>query len=251
MMQDPKVALVIDKNVVDRRSVVSLLRNEFQLKNPNIHQCAAARDAVAVLQNEGRVDWIIMDIDLPDGSGFDFLERARDIASAKNSSVILMSTRRDKEALLMAAAAGVDDYVLKPFNTGTMATKIRKVANGHEKRESERVEDHSDHEVVLQFEGATYTTYLLDVSLGGCQVRSEVFRQGGCIYDTASLTIKAENGDIAVQGMLVRTEVDHDSDNKGIRAGFRFQNLKPETLNRVSEFIGQVKGKNQTVKAAS
>lgn len=250
-MQNDSTALVIDKNVVDRRSVVTILRNEFRLKNSNIHQSASAKDAMTVVRNEPRIDWIISDIDLPDISGFDFLDKARELASSKDSSVILMSSRRDKEALMMAAAAGVDDYVVKPFTTSIMATKIRKIAHGHEKRESERVKDHTVHPVQVQLGEITYEGELIDISLGGCQVRCELFKRGGCVTDLGDVVIKTSAGDLKLSGMLVRIEVDGPGDPPRLRAGFRFHSLTPTLLTQIGDFIASLKTKQQGIQAAA
>ncbi len=240
-MANDSVAVVVDHNVVDRRSIVSILRKEFNVNN--IYQSGTARDALTVIKNEPQIEWVFSDTDLPDLDGFEFLSRARTFPSTASSSFIMMSSRRDKESLLMAATAGVTDYVVKPFTSSVVVAKLRKIANGHERRESKRIQVSTDYELDVNFGSSKYAATLLDISLGGCQIRSELLKNGGgCIYDVANLVIKSAHGDLALEAKMVRTEVDHENpEETTMKAAFRFQNTDQKRLDGISKLISSLK----------
>jgi DNA-binding response OmpR family regulator len=79
----------------------------------------AAHDAVAVQD----YDLVILDINLPDGSGLDFLRALR---GAKNPTPILVVTARlDVEDRIGALDIGADDYLMKPFDLRELEARAR------------------------------------------------------------------------------------------------------------------------------
>ncbi|WP_111642222.1 response regulator transcription factor [Marinimicrobium alkaliphilum] len=66
---------------------------------------------------------IIIDIGLPDISGFKVLDRLR---ASGNATPILILTARDAiEDRIQGLDRGADDYLLKPFETGELAARLR------------------------------------------------------------------------------------------------------------------------------
>lgn len=73
------------------------------------------------LWTDGTYDLLILDVSLPDGSGFDFCRRVR-----QGSSVpILFLTASDEEtSVIMGLDIGGDDYITKPFKLGILLSRI-------------------------------------------------------------------------------------------------------------------------------
>jgi len=70
------------------------------------------------------VDIIILDINLPDGSGVDFCKTIRQ----KSNVPIIMLTARDLEAdELLGLSAGADDYITKPFSISILKARVESV----------------------------------------------------------------------------------------------------------------------------
>tara|TARA_R110002110_G_scaffold127541_3_gene306538 strand:+ start:1739 stop:2416 length:678 start_codon:yes stop_codon:yes gene_type:complete len=81
--------------------------------------CCSAEDALAVQV----YDLIILDINLPDGSGIDLL---RDIRTRKVASPVLMLTARlEVEDRIEALDIGADDYLMKPFDLRELEARAR------------------------------------------------------------------------------------------------------------------------------
>ena len=83
--------------------------------------CHCLRDAKEVLQN-GQPDLIILDINLPDGSGLNFCSELR---SAGYAVPILMLTANDTELdMVLGLEKGADDYITKPFSLAVLRARV-------------------------------------------------------------------------------------------------------------------------------
>ncbi|MCB2324034.1 response regulator transcription factor [Clostridium tagluense] len=77
-------------------------------------------EAYIKLKND-KIDMIILDVNLPDGSGFDFCIKVRETSSVP----ILFLTACDMEIdIITGFKLGGDDYVTKPFNLGILRERI-------------------------------------------------------------------------------------------------------------------------------
>ena len=90
---------------------------------------AAARDFLSVQA----YDLVILDINLPDGSGIDIL---RDLRREKRATPVLMLTARiDVEDRIEALDLGADDYLTKPFDLRELEARARAlIRRGSEER---------------------------------------------------------------------------------------------------------------------
>ncbi len=72
------------------------------------------------LINENKYDLIILDIMLPDASGF---ELCKAIRRTQTTPVIFLTSLGSEESILKGYELGADDYVVKPFNVKTLYAK--------------------------------------------------------------------------------------------------------------------------------
>ncbi len=70
------------------------------------------------------VDLVVLDLMLPDGSGFDLITRWR---KTKHIPVIVLSSRDGEADRVVALEAGADDYVTKPFSPREVVARVRAV----------------------------------------------------------------------------------------------------------------------------
>src|SRR3954466_2775260 len=69
-------------------------------------------------------DLVVLDLMLPDGSGFDLITRWR---KDKQIPVIVLSSRDGEADRVVALEAGADDYVTKPFSPREVVARVRAV----------------------------------------------------------------------------------------------------------------------------
>ena len=70
-------------------------------------------------------DLIVLDINLPDGNGFDF---CRDIKESRPDTAVIFLTANDMESdMLKGYELGADDYMIKPFETKELVARVKAV----------------------------------------------------------------------------------------------------------------------------
>jgi DNA-binding response OmpR family regulator len=69
-------------------------------------------------------DLVLLDVMLPDGSGFDAL---RELRSMGSTPVIMLTARGDEADRVAGLELGADDYVIKPFSARELVARIRAV----------------------------------------------------------------------------------------------------------------------------
>src|SRR6187455_367740 len=87
----------------------------------------SALEATTIAEAEAAVaeaDLVVLDLMLPDGSGFDLIGRFR---KNKHIPVIVLSSRDGEADRVVALEAGADDYVTKPFSPREVVARVRAV----------------------------------------------------------------------------------------------------------------------------
>jgi two-component system KDP operon response regulator KdpE len=113
--------LIVD----DAAEIVEAVRLNFMLLWPDM-EVSSANDAASALREIERaaVDVVLLDIGLPDGDGFDVLERVR---RTSNVPVVMLTARDATEDKIRGLQLGADDYVTKPFNHRELIERVRAV----------------------------------------------------------------------------------------------------------------------------
>ncbi|MBO5474819.1 MAG: response regulator transcription factor [Lachnospiraceae bacterium] len=70
---------------------------------------------------EGKYDLLILDVSLPDGSGFAFCERVRQVSRVP---IIFLTASDEEMNIIMGLDIGGDDYITKPFKLGVLISRI-------------------------------------------------------------------------------------------------------------------------------
>lgn len=70
---------------------------------------------------DGHYDLLILDVSLPDGSGFDLCRRVRE---SSDVPVLFLTARDDEIDVVMGLDIGGDDYVTKPFKLGILMSRV-------------------------------------------------------------------------------------------------------------------------------
>ncbi len=103
--------LIVDDNEELRNMVTGFLKKEGYSE---IYNAADCREAKAVLYSS-KPEFIILDINLPDGDGFTLMKEIKEDKSLSDIPVLFLSAR-DKDAdRLFGLGLGADDYMVKPF----------------------------------------------------------------------------------------------------------------------------------------
>lgn len=115
--------LVVDDFSTMRRIVKNLLRD---LGFTNIQEADDGSTALPMLK-EGEFDFVVTDWNMPGMQGIDLLKAIRADASLSHIPVLMVTAEAKKEQIVMAAQAGVNGYIVKPFTAATLKTKLDKI----------------------------------------------------------------------------------------------------------------------------
>jgi DNA-binding response OmpR family regulator len=75
------------------------------------------------LAARGAPQLVILDVRLPDGSGFDFCRRMRQLGARQ--PVIMLTVQREEMDKVLGLEMGADDYITKPFSLRELVSRIR------------------------------------------------------------------------------------------------------------------------------
>ena len=112
----PKI-LVVDDEAKIREFLSLFLKTE----NYGVLEAASASEAFKVLDSQ-MVDLIVLDIMLPDMSGY---EVCTNIRKRSDIPIIFLSALSDEEHQLLGYLSEADDYVTKPFKAQILLAKIK------------------------------------------------------------------------------------------------------------------------------
>jgi two-component system chemotaxis response regulator CheY len=123
----------IDKHVLvvdDYNTMRRILRNLLaQVGFSNVEE---AEDGSAGLRKlrERSFGLVISDWNMQPMSGFEFLKEVRADGQLKDTPFIMITAESKTENVVAAKAAGVSNYIVKPFNADTLKKKIEAVLGG-------------------------------------------------------------------------------------------------------------------------
>ena len=104
--------------------VYSLKKNEF-----DVEVARTVCEAKQYLSELDRYDLLILDVTLPDGTGFDVCERVR--KENQQIPIIFLTASDEEVSIIRGLDSGGDDYITKPFGTEELLARIRAVLRSH------------------------------------------------------------------------------------------------------------------------
>jgi DNA-binding response OmpR family regulator len=115
----PKILVVEDEPAIAESLAYSLRRDGFTVT------VAASLAAAEKEAHEGGTDLVVLDLMLPDGSGFDLIGQIR--RRGQGTAIIVLSSRDGEADRVAALETGADDYVTKPFSPREIVARVRAV----------------------------------------------------------------------------------------------------------------------------
>lgn len=114
----PHILIIEDETAIADTLVVAL-----QLDGYTTHWSNLANSALDYVQSHA-VDLIILDVGLPDLSGFEACKRLRRFSEVP---VLFLTARSDEVDRIVGLEIGADDYVTKPFSPREVAARVRAI----------------------------------------------------------------------------------------------------------------------------
>jgi len=109
--------------VEDEEHLATGLKLNFELEGYGVHVARSGREAAALLLPPQHYDVIILDVMLPDVSGFTLCQKLRD--AGNRTPVLMLTARGAVDDRVEGLTAGADDYVTKPFELAELLARVR------------------------------------------------------------------------------------------------------------------------------
>ncbi|HSI81555.1 MAG TPA: response regulator transcription factor [Solirubrobacterales bacterium] len=109
--------------VEDERSIVGPLAAALEREGFETLVAGTAQEALEHGRS-GEPDLVLLDLMLPDGSGYDV---CRELRSTSEVPIVMLTARGDEADRIVGLELGADDYVVKPFSAREVIARIRAV----------------------------------------------------------------------------------------------------------------------------
>jgi putative two-component system response regulator len=114
-----KTVLAIDDDISVLNTIRTVLEGTYEVS------LAKNIEIARTILNTARIDLILLDMNMPDASGMDFLEYLRNESRYYHIPVIIVSSQGTADVIKEAKKRGAVDFVVKPISPNILTVKIR------------------------------------------------------------------------------------------------------------------------------
>jgi len=113
-------ALVVD----DSRAMRVLMTRMLKEIGFDVQEAGDGREALTRLREMGEVDIVLVDWNMPEMDGLEFLRAVRADRGWDDIRVMMVTTECGMDEVMSALQEGADDYVMKPFDKEIIREKL-------------------------------------------------------------------------------------------------------------------------------
>ncbi len=114
-------ALIID----DSRAIRAIIRRTLgELGIADCIEAGNGREGLTALAGQGPFGFAMVDWNMPEMNGYDFVVAARTTVPSDVMKIIMCTTETEIEQVTKALEAGADEYVMKPFTKEAIQSKL-------------------------------------------------------------------------------------------------------------------------------
>ena len=118
-MTNKETILVVDDEFGPRESLRIILKSQYE-----VHTAASKEEALRFI-DENHVDLMLLDLNMPGGSGFSVLKAIKN--SLLDIQVIIITGYASLENAKEAIRLGAEDFIQKPFNVPDIVAMVTRV----------------------------------------------------------------------------------------------------------------------------
>ncbi|MBM9504663.1 response regulator transcription factor [Actinacidiphila acididurans] len=205
--------------VEDEPGIADILRITLKYNGFTVHSASTAREALAAAR-EHRPDLVLLDVMLPDGTGWEVCRALREERAAEGGgdaeeeddlAVIFVTARDAPRDVVAGLALGGDDYITKPFGVDEVVARVHAVLRRTRRRARprERVLRHGD----LEMDEATYSVRRagqpVELTPTEYNLLRHLLRHAGRILTKEQLLQHVWRYDTAVSSTVVETYISY------------------------------------------
>jgi two-component system chemotaxis response regulator CheY len=126
-MNDMRVLIVDDSSVM--RKIVERSLRQAGISLAHVLEAGNGAEALAAL-NQGTVDLILCDINMPVMDGLEFVKQLSGVENAKGVPVVMITTEGSEGHVVQALSAGARGYIRKPFTPDQVKEHVLPILAG-------------------------------------------------------------------------------------------------------------------------
>ena len=115
--------LVVDDSLAMRKIIKNIL---IKTGITDIVEAEDGREALEILNMEDDIDLVLLDWNMPEMTGLEFVEAVRSDDRFDKMPIIMVTANTSKNEIIRAIGAGVNNYVAKPFTPEVLMEKIER-----------------------------------------------------------------------------------------------------------------------------
>jgi len=193
------------------------------------------------LWSDGKYCLLILDVSLPDGSGFDVCKKVRQVSKVP---IIFLTASDEEVSIIMGLDIGGDDYITKPFKLGVLVSRINALLRRTKDFGMANTEITSNGITVLLLQGqARKGNTVLDLTAAEYKLLCLFMQNPGIILTKEKILDKLwdENGNyvddntLAVYIRRLRTKIEDDPGNPQMLVTIRGMGYKWNIIDRGGE----------------
>jgi len=113
-------ALVID----DSRAIRGIIKKLLTAEGFEVSEAGNGLEGLAVLAGEGPADIALVDWNMPEMNGLEFVKAVRAESVYDGMQVMMVTTETEVERISEALIAGANEYAMKPFTADVLREKL-------------------------------------------------------------------------------------------------------------------------------
>ena len=153
-----KILIVEDDKILNRGVTFALKKEGYDV------MCAYSKEEGRGIILNNKIDFLLLDINLPDGSGLDLCKEIRDTGDFK---IVFFTANDTEEDMLKGFENGADDYISKPFSIEVLKRKVNAMLRNKQRDES--IFEYKD--LKIDFDKMAVYKNNLDISLSVTEYR--------------------------------------------------------------------------------
>jgi len=114
--------------IEDERDVARLLEFNLQQVGYTVMTAGSGNEGLAAVR-ANHPDVVVLDLMLPDTSGYDICKTIRADAALADTGVLMLTAKGEAEDRILGLEVGADDYVVKPFVVREVVLRVTALAN--------------------------------------------------------------------------------------------------------------------------
>ncbi len=111
------------------RSIVKKMLKQID-RRIEVFEAEDGEKALEILYEQEKVDLILLDWNMPNMDGFEFLKAVKKDPRWKDIKVMMITSKTSEKDVEEALNAGADEYLMKPFDKDMLKAKLDMILGG-------------------------------------------------------------------------------------------------------------------------